>query len=507
MLVTPAAVHAAKAAIALAAALLLLHGARLRRAGRPEAQRRLRDAALASLAAAALLGSWNFLAFHHPAFLHADLVPYYLGTKYFPELGYARLYECIAVADVESGLGARAARRVLTDLESYELRDARAILADPGRCTRRFSPERWQAFRADVDWFRGLFTPEGWEGLQRDHGFNATPLWAAMGALLAAAPASAGQVAALAGLDVALDLASVAALAWGFGWRAAAVALVYWGTNRVAGFDWAGGAFLRHDWIAAMLIGLACLRRGFPLAAGLLFGAAACLRAVPAALFLGPAVAALAHALRARRIAPPREALRLALGGGLAVLLLGATSAASLGPGAWREFAANLTHHRSVPAANTLGLRTALSWSREGRLAVVLESSPDPAREWKERRLAAFGGRRAVFLVAAAAWLGLFAFAAAGQPLWVAAVLGTGAIPFLFDGACYYAAFLAAWGLLWLRREGVGVALCALAAVEGALAALLPEPDDAFAATSVAVLAFVALATALVAAPRARAAP
>jgi hypothetical protein len=138
---------------------------------------------------------------------------------------------------------------------------------------------------------------------------------------------------------------------------------------------------------------------------------------------------------------------------------------------------------------------------------VVLGAFPDPARVWKERRVAAFAERRALFLVGAAAWLALLAAATAGQPTWVAVVLGSGAIPFVLDGACYYSAFLAAWGLLWLRREAVGIALCALAALEGGIAALLPEPDDAFAATSIAVLAFVACATWLVATPRARATP
>jgi hypothetical protein len=181
-------------------------------------------------------------------------------------------------------------------------------------------------------------------------------------------------------------------------------------------------------------------------------------------------------------------------------------SAAAVGASAWREFAANLAHHRSVPATNTMGLRTALSTSREGRLAVLLAEHPDPARAWKERRLAAFAARRAVFWLVVCAWLALLAARAAGQPTWVAAVLGTGAIPFALDGACYYTAFLAAWGLLWLRREAIGVLLCSLAAAEGAIFACFLEPDDAFAAASVATLVFVAIATAL-AAPRARSAP
>jgi hypothetical protein len=505
---TASAVAATQAAIAAGAALLLLFGAWLRRAGRPDAQRAPRDAALATLAFAALLGSWNFLRFHHPGFVHADLVPYVLGTKYFPELGYNRLYECIALADREAGLGERVARRVLTDLETYELRDARAVLADPGRCRRGFAPERWAAFRRDVDWFRGVFTPEGWEGLQRDHGFNATPVWAALGGLLAAGPVSEAQVLALASLDVALDLAAFAALAWGFGWRAAAVALVYWGTTRLSGFDWTGGAFLRHDWLAAMLVGLACLRRGFPFAAGLLFGTAALLRAAPVVLLLGPALATLVGWLRTRRLAPGRETVRLALGALAAAALLLPASALAVGAGAWRGFAQNLAHHRAVPASNTLGLATALSFTRAGRLATVLEQAhPDPARAWKERRRAALEGRRAIFVAVAGAYLALLLLAVARQPVWVAAVLGTGAIPFVLDGACYYSAFLAAWGLLWLRRESVGVALCTLAALEGATFAGLPEADDAFAAASVAVLAFVVLATALVATPRARAGP
>jgi hypothetical protein len=176
-----------------------------------------------------------------------------------------------------------------------------------------------------------------------------------------------------------------------------------------------------------------------------------------------------------------------------------------VGAGAWLDFTENLRHHRTVPASNTLGLRTALSFTHAGRFAQVLDSESDPGRVWKERRSEAFAERRAYYLAGASAWLALCAVAVAGQPLWIAAILGSGAIPFVLDGACYYTAFLAFWGLLWLRSEAVGAALCALAVAEAAIGALLVEPDDAFAATSVAVLCFVAVATWLVATARDRA--
>jgi hypothetical protein len=502
-----AAVATAKAGLAVAATALLAWGIRLRRTGRPEAARGLRDAALAALGIGGLLASWNFLNLHYTSPIHAhELFNYGVGSKYFRELGYDRLYECIAVADLEAGLGPRVRGRLITDLATYELRGTQAILADPDRCKRRFAPARWASFTRDVGFFRGLFAEEAWEALQRDHGFNATPAWAVMGGLVASAlPESPRSLLALALLDPLLDLASWAAVSLAFGWRAACVALVYWGTNQPAGFEWTGGAFLRHDWIAAMLVGLACLRRGRSATAGALFGVAAALRAFPAVLLLGPALACAADSLRARRLVCGRDARRLAAGALLATVALGIGSAASVGSDAWSRFAANIAHHASVPASNTMGLRTLLSFTRDGRLAAVV-ASPDAGREWKQRRTAAFAARRVPYLAVAVAYGGLLAVAASRQPPWAAAILGTGAVPFLLDGACYYTIFLAAWGLLWLRSEAVGAGLCALAALEWAIAARFAEPDDLFTAASAAVLAFVALATARLAA-RARAAP
>jgi hypothetical protein len=489
----------AKLVLALAAALLVAWGAWLRAVGRPEAYRGLRDGALALSGLAGLLGWWNFGQFHGPGFVHGhDLFNYYIGSKYFPELGYQRLYECIAVADLEAGLGERVVRRSITDLDRYLPRDTAEIRADPGRCKRHFSAERWAGFRSDVDWFRVRIPPARWEATQLDHGYNATPAWTLIGGRLASlGPASAGWILALALLDPLLALAAWSAVAWAFGWRATCVALVYWGTNHPANFSWTGGAFLRDDWLAASLLGLALLRRGLPAGAGILFGLAASLRVFPAAWLLGPGLAALMRVVRERKIGWRWPELRLAAAALAVAAGLGLASALYAGADSWPRFARDLQLHASVPSSNTLSLRAALSWTPEGRLARLLATAPDPGRAWKEHQLASFEHRRAAWAALVLGYLALLSWAARRVEIWESAVLGSGAILFVLTPACYYTGFLAAWGLLWLRSPWVGVCLCALAAAGQAIALRIPEPDDVYAASSLATLAFVVLATAL----------
>jgi len=422
-----------------------------------------------------------------------------VGAKYFPELGYGRLYECIAVADIEAGLGARVAQRSITDLDSYLPRDTTAIRADPGRCKRHFSEERWAGFRGDVGWFRARIPPDRWEATQLDHGYNATPAWTLIGRWLAStANVSTEQVLALALLDPLLELAAWSAVAWAFGWRATCLALVYWGTNHPANFSWTGGAFLRDDWLAASLVGLALLRRGLPAGAGAAFGLAALLRAFPAAWLLGPGLSALVRSLRERRIRWGSPELRLAAGALAVAAGLGSASLLSLGADAWPRFARDLKLHVSVPSSNEVSLSAALSWTREGRLAQLLATAPDPGRAWKAQRLAALDRRRVAHAALALAYLALLTWAVRRAETWEAAVLGSGAVLFLLGPAGYYTGFLAAWGLLWLRRPAVGVGLCALAAVGQAIALRFDQPDDAYAASSAAALVFIAVATALV---------
>src|SRR4051812_31799087 len=62
-----------------------------------DGHRSLRDLLIALLGVAAFLCWWNLGRFNYPDFIQFhEQYHYYVGAKYFPELGYTRLYQCAA---------------------------------------------------------------------------------------------------------------------------------------------------------------------------------------------------------------------------------------------------------------------------------------------------------------------------------------------------------------------------------------------------------------------------
>jgi hypothetical protein len=462
---SPRGVNGVKAAVACATTALLVFGLWLDRGGRRGPGARARDAALATLGVAGLACGWNLFQFHFPGFAHpSETFHYYLGAKYFPELGYDGFYECVAVADAQAGV---AGVRPMRDLARNQLVTTEAVLADPARCTARFAGARWAEFRHDVDFFRARVPERRWLLFQQDHGYNATPAWTLLGHALAdSGPVSAEKLALLWALDPLLLLALFAAAASAFGWRIAAVAAVYWGTNYVAPYGWTGGSILRQDWLAASVVGIALLRRDRPAAGGALLAWAALLRIFPVCLALGVALGALARMLRARNMRLPLGERQFAAGA-LAALALGVglTALAPGGLARWSEFAERSRVHLTTPLANHVGLITALSHDPEQRMQASRDTSlEDPMQPWKDARRARFAERRGAFAAAAAAFVALFAYAAAAQPFWIAAALGAALAPVLFELTGYYWALLLVLAFPAVRRPACAPLLCGFAA-------------------------------------------
>ncbi|MBT40098.1 MAG: hypothetical protein CL938_16305 [Deltaproteobacteria bacterium] len=488
-------VNVAKPALALAGAALLGWGAWLRRAGHAGRGRRLRDALLALLGVAGFAGWWNFGFFHYPEFVHPhEFFHYTIGAKYYPELGYTRLYTCTTAADVEAGLGARVATRRMTDLENYELVPAAEAAADPQRCKQFFSPERWKLFTGDIAWFRERMEPDAWEQLQRDHGYNPTPVWGILGrALLGDGPLRAERVATLSLVDPMLIVSLWALAALAFGWRAACVGLLYWGTNHPAEYSWVGGAYLRHDWLLASVAGFALLRHRRPVAAGFLLGWASLLRVFPA-LFLAPvAFRALGPLRRDRRLAPVHRGI--ALGTLLAVALGVPLSIWSSGGSAWPAFAENARVHAAALSNNALGLGVLVHHVPDASEKRLAERGQDLGRAWKQARRTSRSTRWPLFFLLAALLVAGIAWASRRVPDWEAAILGVGLVPILLEPAGYYTSIFLAYAFLRSGGEAVGAALCLLSVAGWLAAALWLQWDEIAVATSAALILFIGVAS------------
>jgi hypothetical protein len=495
----PGALASAKAGIALWAAALLAWDWAARRRGGADPRQRLRDGLLAATVALAALAWWDFA----PARAWRDIHPWefyhhFVGAKYFRELGYSALYDCAVVADYEAGFPIPPEKRPVRRLATNRVEFAPAVLAEAAACKARFSPARWRDFAADVAYFRSQLPPRTWAQAHTDHGFNATPAWAVAGSLLAnTGPASDARIRALALLDPLLLVAAWAAVFAAFGWRAAAAALVFWGTNQPARSGWTIGAFLRQDWLAAALVGLALLRRGRLAAAGFALGAAAALRIVPGFLLAGLALRAAVRAARRRRLGLGPAGRRFAAGSGLALAGLLAASLALGGAGAWPGFVANSRKHLATPLTNFLGARTLASFDSDTTVSRLRDpAQPDPFTPWHEAQRANFARRAPLFWAGVAAFTALLALAAARETAWAAAILGVGLAVAAAQLGSYYYAILCCYGLLGPGREPIPIGLCLLSAASWGLADRVGPDDELAAWQSLACLVFVVAATA-----------
>jgi len=461
---------------------------------------RMRNTALGAIGLLSIAAWFGFGAFHganRPLHLH-DFYHYYTGSKYFAELGYTRLYQCTAVADAQDGRARDVAARWTRNLHTNILERRLPTQAETQDCLSRFGPDRWDAFRADVAWFRGRMRAADWDGVPGVFGHNATPAWNAMGFWLAnASPASDAQMLALAAFDPIL-IAALWTLLWRtFGWQGAAVGAIWWGLNETAGFHWIGGGFLRQDALFLLVMAVCALRTGRRGLAGAALGTAALLRAFP--LFLlagfGLKIAADAHTRGIRHALVEHRAF-LAGAAGAALLILAFTAVTWHGRAGgtvepWRAFTENSRKHLDTPVRSHLGLKPALWFDPGTRGAMMMGYWIDgPWDSWMAARRATLESRRPLSYAIVAGFVLLFwRFARRAEP-WAVVAAGVLLLPFMTTLASYYYSTLLLVGLFWPRDRLVGVGLAALTALTAVLPPLLEQRDDRYTVISAALVVF-----------------
>ncbi len=284
------------------------------------------------------------------------LFHYYLGAKYFDELGYTKLYEEAVKADHQNR-NRFAELDTIRDLETYKNKSSRRLKSEPRDPA--WSDERWEEFTADLDYIVKQRKGDYWWGVLRDRGYNATPAWNLFGQTLTNAISirnMPGQT-FLVLLDVIVMLIAFGVSVHAYGWNrsvlvAAAFYLWFGNPARVM------GQMYVLDWFAATWIGVSLWRLQKPKAAGVALGYAAMVRVFPVLLLAGPVIHAAISLIRRREL--PRMSRDVLLGAmaTMLVLFLASGLRTDHGFGVWKMFAGNIAHHSSshVYGSRRLGL-------------------------------------------------------------------------------------------------------------------------------------------------------
>ena len=302
--------------------------------------------------------------FHYSEYFH-----YYLGAKYFRELGYEGLYDCTTLADNEIAQEDHVRPRIggwVRDLDDI-LRDKSygdALAHCRDEVKPRFSADRWAGFEHDVRELRRLAGDDIWPGLVYDAGFNPPPSWAVVGSAVAnVIPIrfrGTPTFLLASGLDVALLVLCFLGLRRAFGVGVAAMAAVFFGASFIASYGWNGGAFLRYTWLTTVVLGLCALKERRWALAGALFAASTCDRVFPAGFAAG---ALLPVAWGALRSVEDRQKLkRFGAGFGATVAVLVLLSLVFFGTESWRVFFLRIGRHGDVYFVMHIGLKKVLTW-------------------------------------------------------------------------------------------------------------------------------------------------
>ncbi len=293
---------------------------------------------------------------------------YYLGAKYSEELGYENLYNAVVVANTENN--GRLMHDRVRDMADYSRVPASRIMAEAETYRGLFTEGRWQEFKKDVAYIQGITIPRRWPGVVHDKGYNATPTWNMVGAILTNMTDTAKpfQLRLLLWLDPLLVAVMLGVAARTFGWRVMAFLLVYFGTHfafTMYGVNEIRGAFLRWDWLALTGISICLLKRGWYKSAGALMAYAGMARVFPLVFLFGMG-AKFAWDLIQRRTIERRYVEFFAAFAIAALVIVGASILWDGGTQHWQDFFAKIAMHDEGLSSQRTGFKYAFIDTFEG---------------------------------------------------------------------------------------------------------------------------------------------
>jgi hypothetical protein len=294
---------------------------------------------------------------------------YYIGSKYFDELGYFDLYPAAlladdrwratrrsasgaAGADDENGFGHIQRSR---DMRTYRVKRRRELTAAYEPDAFR-DPERWIQFGRDTRLLRPHLEFLKWRRVYTDLGYNPPPVWAAVvGPFCRAAEQGGAGFWLLINSDIPLYLLMFLGLWWGFGLRVAVAAALWMNVVPFNRGRFAGG-ILQYDWLASAVLCMAFYVRGRPRLAAVSLSWGAMTRVFVGFMAVPLLVLTAVDALRRTEGIGERESAERRAGErrrrsfsvtfvACCALLFGVGATTGRGPGAWSDWFEKIEIH------------------------------------------------------------------------------------------------------------------------------------------------------------------
>ncbi|RYE79268.1 MAG: hypothetical protein EOO74_03980 [Myxococcales bacterium] len=523
----------AKLLIALVALVALFYEASRESEGNP-VSRRTKKWVAGALAVVGMISYFQFFQIGYKEFYHRwEFYHYYIGAKYYRNIGFEGIYTCTAVAESELPNGSAAPNdKPLQDIKTRKLRDLRVnLIVDsaewvehPEKCKVGFNKsdgtldtEKWESFKKDVAFFRRVMWGNYWRDSQKDHGYNPPPVWGITGSLFANLhPASEVYCKLLSAIDVCLFAGMFGCIAWAFGWRVLCLAIVFWGTQDASPFYWTGGAFLRQDWLFYTIVSACMIRRKKYAVGAAMLTYGAMLRVFPMFFFFGWAVVAAAYIYKKikteknvwaegflpgwRRITHPAHR-QLGIGLLVAAPVLFGISCAVHGFKAWPDFMHHtIGTHGKTALTNNMGWKTIVAHSAEGRMQIAKDPRmQDPFQKWKDMRTnRATKDLKLVYRAGQIIMIGMFVYACWRlKNLWVVQALGCILAVSMVELTCYYYSFFIFGAMLSKGRRPIEFALIGAALLSEVCHRNFGFFDDRFTAMSVVFVVLAMFMTAM----------
>lgn len=235
-------------------------------------------------------GILSFLLFQNPiGNLHqSEIAHYYIGAKYYKEIGYKDFYRELARNEIKNGRGIMIERTQIRDLEKYELFSGSRVYGELLSAHSNLSPSGSAQLSKDVDNIRTLFGYAHYQNILTDHGYNGSPLYTAIfGFLFKMFPASYSFFTVMALLDILLLIGGLTLIWLAFGPLAGTVSSLIIGLGEPWSYLWTGGSVGRYLWFFLFCLGFALLRKNNRLLSMSILCVAGLLRIFPFVFVLG----------------------------------------------------------------------------------------------------------------------------------------------------------------------------------------------------------------------------